>query len=364
MLIKAAVLHDYKQDFVMEDVELAEPEFDEVLVKIAASGVCHTDELVRDGFAVPMPAVLGHEGSGVVEKVGTGVKSVVPGDHVVLSFPYCGECPSCLSGRPNICYQSSKLCFGGRRLNGSTPLSQNGQPVSLFFGQSSFATYSVAHISNVVKVDPTVDLRLLGPLGCGIQTGAGAVINTLRPMPGSSIVIFGTGSVGLSGLMAAKACGCTTIVAVDVVAKRLEAAKKLGATHTINSREVPDLVAELNKITKYGLDYSFDTTGVPACVKAALQSLRRGGAGAGVAIVGQMQLESWSSLFSTKTWTNVIEGDSMPQLFIPRLIDMYKAGIFPLDKITTFFDFKDINKAFEASHDGTAVKPVLVMNEA
>jgi aryl-alcohol dehydrogenase len=361
MRIKAAVLREYHQDFIIEEVELAEPGQNQVLVKIAGCGVCHTDEVVRDGHRTPMPAVLGHEGAGVVEKVGSNVTSVAPGDHVVLSFPYCGVCPNCRSGRPNICYDTAELCFGGRAQDGSTPLSLDGKPLSLFFGQSSFATHAVVDLSCVVKVDPEADLRLLGPLGCGIQTGAGVIINTFNPQPGSSVAIFGIGSVGLSASMAAKACGCTKIIAVDVVESRLKTALDLGATHAINGKNVTDLAAEVKKIVPQGVDYSFDTTGVADCLKGALMSLRRGGSGAGVAIVGPVEVERWSSLFSAKTWRQVTEGDSIPHLFIPRLIEMYKAGIFPIDRIISFYPFEEINEAFKSAHTGGAIKPVLVM---
>jgi aryl-alcohol dehydrogenase len=362
MKIKAAVLHDYNQDFVIEDVELAEPSYNQVLVKIAASGLCHSDYFVRNGFRTPMPAVLGHEGSGIVERVGPGVNSIKPGDHVVLSYPSCGECPTCLTGRANFCHKAGELSFDGRMLDGSTPVSQDGKPLSVFFGQGSFATHCVTSARNVVKVDFDVDLRLLGPLGCGIQTGAGVVINTFNPQPGSAIAVFGTGSVGLSALMAAKACGCTVIIAVDIFESRLEKALELGATNVVNSGKISDIAREILKIYPAGLHFAFDTTGAAICVKAALGALRTCGHAAGVAIsTEKMEIDGWTMLFKSKTWKNVIQGDAIPQVFVPQMIDMYKAGIFPFDKLMTFFDFADINEAFKANHDGTAVKPILVM---
>jgi aryl-alcohol dehydrogenase len=378
MLIQAAVLHNYNEDFSIEDVELAEPGYHQILVKIRACGVCHTDDIVQHGFMTPVPAVLGHEGSGVVEKIGGGVSGILPGDHVVLTFPSCGHCPNCLAGHNNNCYDNVKLNFGGRlparagsaysgegtpeaSPEGATPLSQNGKPLSIFFGQSSFATYSVADTSGVVVVDKDVDLRLLAPLGCGIQTGAGTVINTLSPAPGDSIVVFGIGGVGLSGIMAAKASGCTTIIAVCRRNTRAELVRELGATHIINSSITPDIAAEVKKIIPEGLDFALDTTGNQAYMEAAFNSLRKGGKGAGVAVTGKMPVDNWTNLFRSKSWTHVIEGDSMPQLFIPRLIRMYKAGIFPIDKIVSCFSFTDINGAFKASHDGRAIKAVVTM---
>jgi aryl-alcohol dehydrogenase len=246
-------------------------------------------------------------------------------------------------------------------VDGTTPLSWKGKPLSIFFGQSSFATYAVSDASSVVVVDQDVDTRLLGPLGCGIQTGAGTVINTLAPGPGNSIIVFGIGSVGLSAILAAKASGCTTIIAVGRRDQPLETARNLGATHVINIKRTPDADGEVQKIIPGGLDFAFDTTGDPLCIQAALNSLHKGGRGAGVAVTAQMQLESWTNMFRSKTWTHVIEGDCVPQLFIPRLITMYKAGLFPIDKLIQYFDFADINDAFKAIHDGRVIKAVVLM---
>jgi aryl-alcohol dehydrogenase len=213
-----------------------------------------------------------------------------------------------------------------------------------------------------VKVSPDVDLHILGPLGCGIQTGAGLVINQFNPKPGSSIVVFGTGAVGLSSILAAKASGCITIIAVDIVTSKLQLAEELGATHTINSTLVSNLEKAITTICSGGLDYAFDTTGNQLCINMALSVLHRGGEGAGVAVMDRVVINQWSRLFSAKTWINVIEGDSVPQLFIPRLINMYKAGIFPFDRMISLFEFQEINRAFDALRDGSAIKPVLLIN--
>lgn len=364
MKITAAVINSPGADFSFEEIDLREPGEGQVLIKIVASGVCHTDELGRQGnvFPTPLPVVLGHEGSGVVEKVGPGVKSVCPGDHVVITFPACGVCDNCLSGHPALCEKSGLLCFSGRFEDGTTPLSRNGEAISNFFGQSSFATHVLAYEKGVVKVDRDVDLRLLGPLGCGIQTGAGAVINTFRPMPGDSIVVFGAGTVGMAAVMAAKACGCTTIAAVDVVPSRLERALELGATHVINSRETEDVLGRLREMTGgKGFDFSFDTTGLPFIYKIANLCLHWGGRSAGVAVTEQVNIDSWKEWFGGTSFTGVVEGDSMPQLFIPRLINMYKAGIFPFDRLCRFFPFEKLDEAFEASLSGEVFKPIVVM---
>ena len=234
MKVTAAVVHEEAQPFSVEDLELEEPRADEVLVRVVATGICHTDVIVRDQwYPVPLPAVLGHEGAGVVERVGEGVSKVQPGDHVVLSFASCGECTNCLSGWPTYCLNFYDQNFGGSRPDGSNALSKDGDAVhGRFFGQSSFASYSVAAERSVVKVREDAPLELLGPLGCGVQSGAGGVLNILRPTPGTSIAVFGTGAVGMSAIMAASIAGCTIIISIDVKASRMELARELGATHT------------------------------------------------------------------------------------------------------------------------------------
>jgi aryl-alcohol dehydrogenase len=363
MKIKAAVLHQEKQDFSVEEVELAEPRYGQILVKVVAGGICHTDELARQGtFRFPFPAVLGHEGSGIVEKLGPGVTSLEVGDHVVMSYASCGKCENCRTGKAYICEKVGELCFSGRMEDGTTPLTQNGRDVSNFFGQSSFATYAIAEVQNVAKVDKDVDLRLLGPLGCGIMTGAGAVMNAFHPYPGDSIAVFGTGSVGIAAVMAAKVCGCTKIIAVDILDSRLEATLKLGATHTINSKTTEDVTAKILEITKgRGTDYAFDTTGIPSCLREANRCIRRGGRAGGVAITGRIELDSWSNWFGGKQWNSFTEGNAIPQVFIPRLVDLYKSGLFPLDKIITFYSLEQINEGFAHSKNGTTIKPVIVM---
>ncbi|MFC0330691.1 NAD(P)-dependent alcohol dehydrogenase [Paenibacillus sepulcri] len=262
MKITAAMTAEKGSPFELHELELADPKPNEVLIRIVASGVCHTDAASRDGeIPVQYPVVLGHEGSGIVEKAGSNVTSVVPGDHVVISFASCGNCEYCLSGKPAYCSSFLMLNFGGVMADGTTPLHHHEHGVKNFFGQSSFATYAIANERSVVKVDKEIDLALLGPLGCGIQTGAGTVFNSLQPKFGESIAIFGAGSVGLSAVMAAKIIGCSRIIAVDIIPSRLELAKELGATHVINGNEA-DAVAEIRRITNGGANYSIDTTGV------------------------------------------------------------------------------------------------------
>lgn len=358
MKIEAAVTHDRGEAFKIEEVELAEPRFNEVLVKIVATGVCHTDAVARDGGITPYPIVLGHEGAGVVEKVGEGVKTVRPGDHVVLSYASCGHCENCLSGHPSTCEKMNALNFGSV---GIERLEQNGGEVATFFGQSSFGTYAVSEERNVVKVRDDVELELLGPLGCGIQTGSGTVLTCLKPEFGSTIAVYGCGAVGLSAIMAAKIAGCRTIIAVDVYDSRLELAGELGATHAFNGKEV-DVVEEIKKATRIGTRYAVETTGAPSVVHQSLAALRPLGTVAIVGITPEMSIDMFGEVMAEgKTMTGVIEGDTIPQLFIPELVEYYKQGLFPFDKLVKYYDFKDINQAFEDSKAGKAIKPIVKM---
>lgn len=339
MDIKAAVTHSQGESFKLESVQLAEPEFDEIRVRIVGAGVCHTDVVARDLGIAPFPIVLGHEGSGVVDAVGAGVSDLQAGDHVVLSYAHCGNCGHCLTGHPTVCNTFNELNFGGAMDDGSRRLAQGEQSLATFFGQSSFATYAIAKSRNAVKVDPDVDLALLGPLGCGIQTGAGTVLNRLKPEFGSSIVVYGAGAVGLSAVMAARIIGCQHIIAVDVHDNRLALAKEL---------------------TGGGSHYAVETTGVPPVVKQSLNALRPLGTVAVIGITPEMNLDVHNDLMAEgKSMVGVIEGDSIPRVFIPQLITYFKAGQFPFDKLVKFYEFDQINQAFEDSASGVTIKPVL-----
>lgn len=361
MKIQAAVSRGLSRPLSIEEVDLAQPQRDEVLIRLVASGVCHTDAESINGRGAPFPAVLGHEGSGVVEKVGDGVKGIQVGDHVVLSFSYCGTCDHCLEGWQNACEHTVDLNFGGGLgEQGLSRLSQNGQQLAHFFGQSSFATYTVANQKNVVVVDKDVDLALLGPLGCGFQTGSGTVLNALQPKLGSSIVIFGAGAVGLSAVMAAKIANCGQIIAVDIHDSRLATAKEFGATHVINGKNT-DALAEIMTITGgKGAHYSIETTGVSSVVEQSVRCLRVLGTCAIVGIAGDVTLNFFPDVLGTcRTIIGVVEGNALPQKFIPQLIRFYKEGRFPFDKLVKFYDFADINQAFEDSKNGITIKPVV-----
>jgi aryl-alcohol dehydrogenase len=362
MLIQAAVVHEKGQEFVIEDVQIKEPKANEVLVRIVASGICHSDEVVRNQIApIPLPAVLGHEGSGIVEKIGSGVQSVQPGDHVILTFSSCGHCKHCLKGRPAYCLIRRQINFSGKAYDGTHRFYLGDQPLSNFNGQGSFATFAVVHERNVVKVDKDIDIALLGPLGCGLSTGSGTVLNRLQPDRDSSIAVFGCGAVGLSAIMAAKIIGCSCIIAIDLHEKRLELAKELGATHVINPKQV-NVVEQIRSITDGGADYALETAGVAQLVPQALESLGMLGTLAVVGLSGEVQIHVQQHILADgKTVTGVIQGDIIPQLFIPKLVEYYKEGKFPFDKMVKFYEFEEINQAFEDSKSGETIKPILKM---
>lgn len=359
MEITAAVLNAPAAPLALEAIELAEPRADEVIVRVVSSGICHTDLSAMAGAGRSrLPMVLGHEGAGVVERVGEGVTSLAPGDHVVLSFDFCGRCDRCRGGMPCYCREFRVRNFSGSRPDGTTALSRRGQPVSgHYFGQSSFATYALARETNAIKVRRDVPLELLGPLGCGVQTGAGAVLNTFRARPGSSLAVFGTGSVGLSAVMAGVLAGCTTIVGVDILPERLEIARELGATHVFDGRD-PDLVEQVVSTTGRGVDFAFDTTGV--ALEAAARSIDELGV---VGLVGGVQggrLDlPFEALRRGRSIRTIIEGDSVPSHFIPALIDLWAQGRFPFDRLVTFYPFERINEAAHDSERGRVIKPVL-----
>lgn len=365
MKIQAAVARTVHGPLTLESLELEEPRADEILVRVVATGVCHTDIVVRDGMLpTPMPVVLGHEGAGVVERVGSGVTKVAPGDHVVMTYNSCGGCPSCEDHAPSYCHEFFPRNFFATRDDGSTALSKEGEVIqSNFFGQSSFATHALCHERNIVKVTDAVALDLLGPLACGVQTGAGAVINALQVKAGKSIAVFGTGSVGLSAVMAAHAVGATTIIAVDMNDERLAFAQSVGATHCLNPSKC-DASAAIIEITGYGVDYALDTTGLTPVIKGAVLSLApRGACGVlGASALGsEIVLDEVHFMSGGRRLIGIVEGDSDPDTFIPELIRLYREGRFPFDKMIKFYPLEQINEAIADSESGTTIKPVVRM---
>ena len=365
MQITAAVAREPKADLVIEQLELDDLRPNEVRVRMVASGVCHTDAIVRDQvYPTPLPAVLGHEGSGVVEAVGSAVTSVDPGDHVLLAAAYCGSCDRCRAGQMAYCENLFAADFGGRRTDGTTALSKDGEVISShFFGQSSFSTYSNVVEESVVKIDKDVPLEIVAPLGCGIQTGAGTVLNELKPGLNSTLVVLGTGAVGSGAIMAGRVAGCRKVIAVDIHPARLELAKELGATDTINTTEV-DLTEEIMRLTDgKGADYVVDTTARPELLRQGAEALGLRGT---LALVGaaapgtEVSFEIGLSLVKGWTFKTVIQGSSVPQVFIPKLIDLWRDGRFPMDKLMRNYKLEDINVGFADSASGATVKPVIV----
>jgi len=362
----AAVVTEIGKPLSLMELDIEDPRDDEILVRVVASGVCHTDLVVQAGMLpVPIPVILGHEGAGVVEKIGSKVSKVKPGDHVVMSFNSCGVCESCSEKEPAYCYDFMPLNFGATREDGTTALSLENSPVhSNFFGQSSFATFSICRELNVVKVPKTVDLSLLGPLGCGILTGAGAVINALPVKKGSSFLVFGTGSVGLSSVMAAQIQGASTIIAIDLNEDRLEVARELGATHTFNPNNTTDLVDKIIELTTHGVTAALDTTGLPDVIRDAVLCLApRGSCGILGACPPDFEVTINELHFFTggRKLIGIVEGSAYPDAMIPKLINYFEEGRFPFDRLIKFYDFEHINQAIEDSEKGKTIKAIVRM---
>ncbi|MDQ0989342.1 NAD(P)-dependent alcohol dehydrogenase [Streptomyces sp. V3I7] len=360
--ITAALSHHPDKPFALERVTLDTPGEGEVLVRMVASGICHTDLHYRSLLPPEGgPYVLGHEGTGIVEETGSGVTGIRPGDRVVLSYRHCGACAQCRAGRPAYCARLGELNAPGPRPDGTYTLRQDGKRVTGgFFGQSSFATHVLASADNTVVVDADTDLLTAAPLGCGVQTGVGAVLNVLRPEPSSSLVVYGAGAVGCAALMAARAEEVGTVVAVDPVPGRRELALRLGATAVLDPAS-DDIVAAVRELTGGGASHAFDTSGVPSVIADAALALGRAGV---LVLVGlgkpQLTVDVDDIMRCGKTLRGCIEGDARPQEFIPYLLRMRAKGLLPLEEIITTYPFADIDRAVADSHSGVTVKPVLV----
>ena len=365
MQVKAAVLRTQGAPFVVEDIELPEPKADQVLVEIAGTGFCHTDVLPRmPQFASSLPVIAGHEASGVVIAAGPAA-SVAVGTPVVLTFDSCGRCASCLSGHPAYCVHFRELNLGGAG-SGDSPAARDihGAPVgSRWFGQSSFASHAIAGPRNVVPVSDDLPLELLGPLGCGIQTGAGSILVALGVQAGDSVAIYGVGAVGLAAVMAARLAGASSIVAVDLDESRLERAQHFGATHIVRGDE-EDLGRRVAEAAGAGISHALDTTAAPEVISAAIDSVRPTGS-LGLVGVGSRDVTlGRAALTMGKTIMGILEGDVVPQLFIPRLIDLWQKGLFPFDELIATYPLDDINRAEQDAASGATVKPVLLPRRA
>jgi aryl-alcohol dehydrogenase len=367
MQIRAAVVRSSDGPMMLETLELEAPRAGEVLVEVAAVGICHTDMgMWKQELPTPQPVVLGHEGSGIVTAIGAGVTKVKPGDRVAMTFNTCGHCPSCVEHEISYCHEFFPRNFFGTRADGTTGLSRDGEPVHAnIFGQSSFASHALCHERNVVVLPDAMPLELAGPLGCGILTGAGAVMNALKVKPMRSIAILGAGSVGLSAVIAAKLAGAGQIIVIDRNLERLELARQLGATHTIalETAELGD--AKVREILPAGVDYALDCTGVPALIAQAVAMLApRGVCGiVGASAMGsRLDVDLVHVMSGGRSVRGIVEGDANPDAFIPLLANLYLKGQFPFDKLVRFYSFDDINQAFADAADGRTIKPILRMS--
>jgi len=365
MKITAAVAREPAGALSIETLELDAPRPDEVLVRIVATGLCHTDIAVRDQhIPTPLPLVLGHEGAGVIAAVGSQVTGLAPGDHVILGFAACRECSPCLGGEPNYCAHFMPLNFGGARMDGSKALHDaHGDIGSHFFGQSSFASHAVVQAHNVIKVSKDVPIELLGPLGCGLMTGAGTVLSTLALRAGQSILVSAGGPVGLAGVMAAKSVGAATIILADPLASRRAMAAELGATHVIDPGRAP-VDEQVRAILPGGVDRVLDSSGIVPAIEAAARALASRGR---LAMVGvpksfdaTVSLSIIQMMSTGLSVHGVTEGDVDPRDIIPRLIEMYQAGTFPFDRLITTYPIADINLAISDQHAGRCIKAVLL----
>ncbi|MBL1074874.1 NAD(P)-dependent alcohol dehydrogenase [Nocardia sp. 2] len=362
MEITAAVARGAHVPFSLETVTLEDPRPGEVLVRIVATGVCHTDLVTKSVFPPELPIVVGHEGAGIVERVGSEVTGIAPGDHVLLTYASCGDCPRCAAGTPSYCENFVILNTSGGRSDFTSALSKDGERVmGAFFGQSSFASYALVPARTIVVVDEDVDLVATAPFGCGVQTGAGAVTNVMRPGPDDSLAIFGVGGVGMAALMAARAIGVGTIVAVDLSAERLAVAKELGADVTIDGA-AEDVVAQVIAATGGGAHFALDTTALNPVIAKGLEALRPLGT---LVLVGlgeaTMEVEIGHLTGNGKAIRGCIEGSVDPQQFIPQLLAWHREGKFPIEKISKVYPFAQINDAVADAERGSTIKPILIL---
>jgi aryl-alcohol dehydrogenase len=346
--ITAALVPEKGAPFRLEALELADPGPDELVVRIAACGVCQTDIHGRDDyFGIPFPCVFGHEGAGTVERVGVAVTKARPGDRVVMTSPSCGTCAACRKGLPGYCAEARRIKFGGRLRDGRAPFLEKVS--GAFFQQSAFATHALATEGNVVKVPDDLPLELAAAFACGVNTGAGAVLNALKPPPGSSIAVFGAGSVGLAAVMAATIAGCATIFAVDPHENRLALARELGATQAASRKPAGVF------------DFTLEAAGSPQALRDAVDCLAPLGVCClvGSARKGTEARLEMAQLQHGRTLRGCIQGDAPPAEFFPLLFEFWRGGRLPLERLIGYYDFADVNRAVADSLSGKTVKPVL-----
>lgn len=361
---RAAVLNA-PNDLVVSDVEFGEPGTGEVIVRLVASGLCHTDlGVIAGGIPFPTPGIIGHEGAGVVERVGRGVHSVAPGDQVLLSFTSCGECGACTSDHPAYCETwLPRNLIGQLRNPDSGAITRGAETIAgHFFGQSSFAQFAIVDERSIVKVDPTADLGTLAPLGCGVLTGFGSVWNVLDPGPNDIVAVYGAGAVGLSAVIAAALRSPAQLIAIDIVASRLRLALELGATSTIDATS-EDVGARLAELTGgRGVSLSFDTTGNPGVARGALEAASTRGTVlvCGAPPPGTEIPVDIQGILTGKVLRGVTMGDTQPRELIPQLVALHADGRLPLEKLERHYGLDEIAQAVADMHSGATVKPVIL----
>lgn len=360
---KAALCRAHNTPVVIEPVTVDGPKRGEVMVKLGACGVCHSDlSAITGTIALPLPLVLGHEGAGVVEEAGEGVSGLMKGDHVIFSFIYmCGRCRFCVSGRPVLCLEQGKAL--------TTPLEgtprvrdARGQPLNIFSGCGSMAEYATVSAENLIKIDPTIPLDCAALVGCGVTTGVGAVFNTAKVEPGSSVAVFGCGGVGLSVIQGARIAGAEKIIAIDTLQPKLEMAKRFGATDSILFTEDP--TKALKKMTGGGPDYAFECVGSGELAAAAYRAIRRGGLAVVVGVAKPSDSTSVRTMtlpFEEKTLTGSYFGSCVPRVDFPRMLSLYMAGKLKLEElITRRYPIDEAPQAFADLQAGKNARGVIV----
>jgi len=362
--MKAAVQYEVGKPLVVDDVTLEDPQQNEIKVKIVASGVCASDwHFIKGDMPVPVPVVMGHEGAGIVEKVGPGVTSVAPGDHVLMMVAFsCGKCRYCVEGRPTRCVENLPIQMMASLPGGATRLRKNGKPVNHIFGLAAFAEYAVVHERSVVKIRKDAPLDKVCLMGCGITTGMGAAINTTKMKAGETVVVYGCGGVGLSAIMGAKLAGAGKLIAVSRSDRKLAAAKQFGADYVIKSG-VEDPVAKVKELTGgMGADYAIEAVGKGEVMMQAFGSIHAGGKCviAGMAPLTEILTIMPFEFLLGKTIVGTVQGDIVAPIEIPRYVDMYMDGKLPLDKmITNVYKLSQINEAFAALDKSEVIRSVI-----
>jgi len=362
---KAVICREWNKPVVVEEVTVESPRRGEVMVKIGACGVCHSDLSATNGtIPMPPPTVLGHEAAGTIAEVGEGVTGLAVGDTVVISWvAICGKCRYCVMGRPALCDNAQRAALtlpdGTRRLK-----DKDGKELNHFAGVAVMAEYATLPVENIIKIDPTIPIDKAALVGCAVMTGVGAAINTAKVAPGSTVAVFGAGGIGLNVIQGAALAGAAMIIAVDMADKKLEMAQQFGATHIVNPATDGDAVQRINALTGGGVDYAFEAIGLPATIQQAYACVRKGGMAVVVGVskmMDQVQLGAFMMPFSEKILTGSMYGSARPSIDFPRLLDLYKSHRLKLDElVTATYKIEDINRAFDDMQKGVNARGVIV----